>query len=181
MSTPVVVSRIQNRRGLQSAFDALYDTSNQAGRLRPGELALCHDTNRLFMGTEVSPTNAIGYFEIISGGNPAPLEILLSDNSAFGSWSTITQLTVVSTSFLTIYYSIDNNDNTFSKNGELKITSTSDTATLTDTGVEINPTIFDISFKAELLGDNIVVQYKHNFGTNLMFRTTTLVWSELAG
>lgn len=55
--TPVVVSRIQNRRGTQADFDNLYPpgytgTGGAIGPdiLQPGELALCTDTRRVFIG-----------------------------------------------------------------------------------------------------------------------------------
>lgn len=66
MAAPVVVSRIQSRRGTQAQFDALYplgysgiggygslpgfNSTNYPNVLMPGELALCTDTRRVFLG-----------------------------------------------------------------------------------------------------------------------------------
>lgn len=188
MSTPVVVSRIQNRRGIQSDFNALYpdgfdgsasspyfaDVDPQRA-LQPGELALCYDTNRLFMGSSPRGT----YFEIISGGDPVPLEISLQDNFALGVWSPISGLEFTATPFLTIYYSIQTSDNAFSKNGELIITSVGDQITMTDTGSEINSTVHDINFNAVMINGVILIQYIHDFTVPLIFKTTTLTWSSI--
>ena len=82
MASPVVVSRIQNRRGTQVQFDALYpvgytgiggygslpgfNVTNFPDVLLPGELAFCTDTRRLFIG------NINGeYTEVGGGGAPA--------------------------------------------------------------------------------------------------------------
>ena len=72
--TPVVISRIQNRRGLQADFDALYP-AGQPGTgpdvLQPGELALCTDTGNVYIGTIDS--NIPGYYILIgSSGAPGP-------------------------------------------------------------------------------------------------------------
>lgn len=66
MTTPVVVTRIQNRRGTQDQFDALYplyytgtggfgsipgfNMSTYPNVLSPGEVALCIDTRKTFLG-----------------------------------------------------------------------------------------------------------------------------------
>jgi hypothetical protein len=66
MASPVVVSRIQNRRGTQAQFDALYpvgytgiggygslpgfNATNFPDVLLPGEVAFCTDTRRFFIG-----------------------------------------------------------------------------------------------------------------------------------
>ena len=66
--TPIVVSRIQNRRGLQADFNSLYP-SGQPGTgpsvLQPGEIALCTDTGNVYIGTTISGVN--GYYIEISG------------------------------------------------------------------------------------------------------------------
>jgi hypothetical protein len=66
MTAPVVVSRIQNRRGLQTQFDELYPPGylgvggygsivnftpeNFPNVLLPGEIVLCTDTRKVFIG-----------------------------------------------------------------------------------------------------------------------------------
>jgi len=60
MASPVTVSRIQNRRGTQAQFNALYppgytgtgpvNINLYPNILMPGELALCTDTRRVFLG-----------------------------------------------------------------------------------------------------------------------------------
>lgn len=66
MASPVVVTRIQNRRGTQAQFDALYppgytgvggygsivgfNATNFPDVLLPGEMAFCTDTRNVFLG-----------------------------------------------------------------------------------------------------------------------------------
>ena len=170
MTAPVVVSRIQNRRGTQVQFDGYayspsgpnsiypinnvgagyypgsadpnFTPANYPNVLLPGELALCTDSGRLFMGNlnggfveiqEVSPGSgeflqattwilppvaSPGVFQLIEmplvGSNP-PINIPLD-------WA--------STPFFTIQYSVTDNPSpdwnvvgtNFSKNGQLRIT-----------------------------------------------------------
>lgn len=140
MPTPVTVSRIQHRRGTQSQFDALYPPGyNGTGAismaqypniLKPGEMALCTDTRRLFVGNEDG-----SYLEICVdcaeeqfwNGEFEPLCLILPPSDEY---TVIPELTVNSTPFYNIIYSIVNyvsqNPNVpgtfFSKNGTLQIT-----------------------------------------------------------
>lgn len=186
--TPVVISRIQNRRGLQADFDNLYP-GGQPGSgpnvLQPGEIALCTDTGRVFMGTTVSSAN--GYFiEIGSGGGGASSAPLVVNLPPASVWTQMLS-PIPATPFYSILYSVVNivttNPNApgtlFSKNGEMKITSTTTSATLSDTSTEINSTVHDISFKAELVGGNIMIYYKHDFATPVTFSTTSIIWSAI--
>jgi hypothetical protein len=66
MASPVTVTRIQNRRGTQDQFDDLYppgydgtggfgsvvgfNITNYPGVLLSGEIALCTDSRRVFLG-----------------------------------------------------------------------------------------------------------------------------------
>lgn len=208
--TPVVVSRIQNRRGTQAQFDALYPTYPGAGPnvLQPGEIALCTDTGRIFVGT-VNLASEKGYYVELSTSSisssltflPQTLELPPSPEA----WIPIPELSYTATPFYSIMYSVTDATagattvgTTFSKNGELKITAVSlvspppDSATLVDTGVEINtalpvpnplldpPTVTpDISFKADYDGSNIVISYMHNFTVSLTFSTSTIYWASL--
>jgi len=168
MATPVVVSRIQNRRGTQSQFDNLYPPGytgtggfNPPGSgpigyteaafpnvLRPGELALATDTRRMFMG------NLNGeYIEVGAGGGGSlsftPLVIVLPPAATF---TAIPALEYDPTPFFTLFYDITDsllaNWNTvgtnFSRNGEMKITATVDNvappvrAMLADVSAEVN-------------------------------------------
>ena len=180
-STHVVVSRIQNRRGTQADFNGFaYSTSgpnsvypyNSTGNgyypsstdinftaanypnvLLPGELSLCTDSGRIFMGnlnggyTEIS--------QIISAGGGSSSNSS-GDTLQPSSWplppaSTFTTITRVvpnslpvlnipldwsSTPFFIINYSITDNGsadwttvgNSFSRNGQLKITAINSSA-----------------------------------------------------
>ena len=181
--TPVVVSRIQNRRGIQSQFLALYpegytgvggfgsgsynppfNIENYPSVLMPGELALCTDSRNLYIG------NINGEYVIIGTvGSGVSLNTLVPKEISLGPVTTFTvipALTYLATPFTTFLYSITDsisaNQNivgtTFSKNGQLQITAivaseSSSPVTLTDVGTEVNVTPYTISFKA-LYGSN---------------------------
>jgi hypothetical protein len=162
--TPVVVSRIQNRRGLQVDFDNLYP-SGQPGTgtnvLQPGELALCTDTGRVFVGT-VNLASEKGYYIELAVTSTSsnisflPVRVVLPPTGI--AWSSIPLLTVAPTPFYSILYSITDVTASgptpaaanmvgisFSKNGKLEITAIVEPVvqppfpvTLTDTGTEIN-------------------------------------------
>ena len=208
MASPVVVSRIQNRRGTQTQFDALYppgydgvggvDINIYTGILLPGELALCTDTRRAFIG------NLNGEYielDIVIGDGIVldPLVVVLPPAPTF---TVIPELTYRITSFLTVLYSITNSlsldwdtvGSVFSKNGELKITSVVDfvppppifpfppltPVTLSDTGTEINLAIpADISFIAQYDGTltNIEILYMHDFAAPVTFSSSTVRWT----
>jgi len=47
---------------------------------------------------------------------------------------------------------------------------------LTDTSVDVNTTLFDISFTADYNGPNIEISYMHDFPGNLTFSSSTILW-----
>ena len=193
MASPVTVSRIQNRRGTQAQFDALYppgytgvgpvNISLYPNILMPGELALATDTRRIFLG------NLNGeYVELASVGAGILLSPLVISLPPIGIFTVIPELTFISTPFFNILYSITDSLNpdwntvgtTFSRNGEMKITAVVDTGpgsvSLTDTSTEVNTTLFDISFTADYNGPSIEISYMHNFPGNLTFSSGTILW-----
>lgn len=195
-TTPVEVSRIQNRRGTQSAFDALYSTYPGTGTqiLQPGELAICTDTRRLFIGN----TNG-EYVELstltsgISSLSLAPLVITLAPTS---TPTLISQLVYTPTPFLSILYSISDTTSAtattvgtnYAKNGEFKVTAlaysvSTNTTSLTDIGNEINTTSLPstISFTSNYVssGSGIGIYYTHNFPGVLTLSTSTIVWQPI--
>jgi hypothetical protein len=207
MATPVVISRMQNRRGTKSEFLALYPSYPGTGSniLQPGELALCTDTAQVFIG------NINGeYFEIGTGGGGGggsltnlelmPLVISLSPVVIP---TVIPALSHLSTPFLSLLYSVVNvitSDpntvgTTFSRNGKLSITATATfvpvppvfpfppilPVSLTDDGTEINTTAFDINFTAnyDISGTLIEISYTHNFPGNLTFSTSSIIWAPI--
>jgi len=192
MATPVVVSRIQNRRGTQAQFDNLYPPgyTGTGGAniniwpniLLPGELALATDTGRVFLG------NLNGeYLELVVGIGGgivlAPLVIVLPPA---GVPTVIPELTYAATPFYNIFYDITDSPNlvdpnalgvNFSRNGSFQITSTATTATMTDTSTEINLDFpDDISFTAQYVLGNIEISYMHDFAGSLIFSTSTISW-----
>jgi hypothetical protein len=194
MASPVTVSRIQNRRGTQAQFDALYppgyngvgpvDINLYPNILMPGELALCTDTRRVFLG------NLTGeYVELASAaGGGILLGPLVLQLPPIGIFTPIPQLDYPATPFFTLLYDItdalspDQNvvGTTFSRNGEMKITAVVDfgpgSVSLTDTSIDVNTTLFDISFTADYNGPDIEISYKHNFPGNLTFSSSTILW-----
>lgn len=151
--TPVVVSRIQNRRGTLAQFQTLYPPGSYLGTyptgqpgtgsniLQPGEIALITDApGRVFIGT------VDGYYmelAVASGSinlNLMPLQIVLQPTSPVGTWWPIPALnTSGPTPFYSILYSVTDAalpgpsepalpntvGSSFSKNGELQITAIS--------------------------------------------------------
>lgn len=204
MASPVVVSRIQNRRGLQSQFDLLYpagyagiggygslpgfNSTNYPDVLLPGEIALCTDSRRSFIGN----INA-EYIELaISSLNVLSLLPLVIQLPPIGTFTTIPELTYLVTPFFTLFYDLtddlspDQNiaGTNFSRNGSLQITAVKyvaspPAATLTDTGTEINnasPSTISFIAEYDVTQTLIEVKYMHDFPGNLTFSSTSLVW-----
>lgn len=227
MTTAVVVSRIQNRRGTQTQFDGYaysvagpnsvyplgytgtggygsypdFTANNYPNVLLPGEVVLCTDSRRVFVG------NLNGEYMELAGVSDftdiilAPLVIQLPPVSAF---TPMPSLSVYNpTPFLSLLYSITDSPlpslansvgDTFSKNGELKITSVANfvpappippfpalgPVSLTDNGTEVNTTMHDISFTANYdTGGSIQISYMHNFPVTLTFSTSSIIWEPL--
>ena len=150
MTSQVVVSRIQNRRGTQAQFNAMYPPgytgvggATGSKILQPGEIALCTDTRRIFIGNLNGEYTEIG---VGAGGGSdidvynqlllAPLTINLPPS---GTFIPVPGLSFTPTPFLSLLYSIVDvpgaspNDAgvAFAKNGEMKITALSSGPVLT--------------------------------------------------
>lgn len=203
MASPVVVSRIQNRRGLQSQFDLLYppgyngiggygsiigfNVTNFPDVLMPGEIALCTDSRRMFVGN----VNA-EYIELAETNTGAivlpPVVITLIPAAVF---TTIPALTYTATPFFTLLYDLTDflgpdwnvPGIDFSRNGTLQITCAAPPyATLTDSGTEINnASPSTINFIAEYDGTNtlIEIKYMHDFPGNLTFSSSSIIWQPI--
>lgn len=150
--------------------------------LMPGELAVCTDTRNIFMG------NLDGeYVQVATkdtGDALPPVIIALAPAASYSS----TTLVYSATPFYTVLYSLTNSTSTenpnsvgttFSRNGSLTITANASTATLNDVFTEVNGTSYTASFIAEYSGPNIIIKYKHNFPTNLVFSTNSIHWVSL--
>ena len=203
--TPVVVSRIQNRRGTQAQFNALYPVYPNPGSqtaLQPGELALITDApGRVLIGSINGTYLELAVSSTSSSLSFLPLQLVLPPTGS--TWATMPLLdTTIPTPFYSILYSITDAPlvgslpaaaNTvgsmFSKNGELSITAILTQITplpypvsLVDTGTEINAytTPYDISFKADYSIDgNIQISYMHDFPVALTFSTSSIIWLSL--
>lgn len=198
MASPVTITRIQNRRGTQSEFDALYppgytgsggvDINTYPGILLPGELALCTDTRSVYIGN----TNGeyVRIADDISNTELLPLSLLLYPSP---SYIPIPELSVSPTSFFNIDYSILDTETlnwnspgtNFARNGTLAVTSLmplldSDDVTLNDTSTEMSkfPSSNYISFIASYNPNDtsIDILYKHNYPVPLRFNTSTKSW-----
>lgn len=202
MASPVVVSRIQNRRGLQAQFEALYPVGydgiggyNPPGSgpigftpvaypdvLLPGELAFCTDSRRLFIGNINGEYTELG--TDVAGIILPPLVLDLAPVGVF----TATGIQYTATPFFTLLYDLTDNLNPdwntpgidFARNGSLQITALGfPDATLTDSGTEINNALpSTISFIAEYNVDtvSIDIKYMHDFPGNLFFSTSNIIW-----
>jgi hypothetical protein len=191
MAAPVVVSRIQNRRGTQAQFDSLYPPGyNGIGGvsiiiwpniLLPGELALATDTGRIFLGNLNGEYIELGV-AIDTSIVLAPLVLTLPP---VGIMTVIPALTYQATPFFDILYSITDSLNpdwntpgtNFSRNGLMQVTSIAAQATLSDTSTEVNLDIpDDISFSAQYSAGNIEILYMHDFAGSLTFSTSSISW-----
>jgi hypothetical protein len=199
MTSPVVVSRIQNRRGTQSQFDALYpagytgtdgvDINLWPNVLKPGELAFCIDSRRTFIG------NINGeYVELGAASPPAPpsgemtpVTMVLTPTqlpAAPPIFSHIASLDYQATPFFNMLYDVTDTLNpdwntlgtTFSRNGSLMLTATSTLATLSDTSSEINISGSFLSFQAVLSLPVVQIWYSHDHTSNLTFSTSSIRW-----
>lgn len=195
MATPVVVSRIQNRRGTQSQFDSLYTSYPGVGPniLQPGEIALCTDTHRIFIGNVNGTYDELG----TASSNDIILEPFVKQLAPAASYTLIPEMTIDPTAFFTYLYSVTNSASldpgsigvTFSRNGELKLTSVVNfvpvlplaPVTMTDVSVEINTSAYDISFNAEYNNTQtgIDIKYKHNFPGNLVLAISSIQWADI--
>ena len=198
MTLPVTVTRIQNRRGTQAEFDALYppgyggsggvDINEYPGILLPGELALCTDTRSVYIGN----TNGeyVRIADDISNIELLPLSLLLFPVSVYVP---IPELSFSATSFYNLDYSLFDSEtinwNTpgvnLARNGVISITAlmpllNGEDVTLTETYTELNkyPSDKYISFKALYNQDNngIEIYYKHNFPVPVRFNTSSKSW-----
>lgn len=199
-SSPVIVSRIQNRRGTQAEFSALYPPGYQGvggatGNkiLQPGEIGLTTDTRRVFIG------NLNGeYIEITGGGgggsggiNFTPVVVSLPTTANF---TEIPELTSPASSLFTITYSVTNAadsvagsaGSSYAREGNLNVISilgdntTAGSATLTDTAQELDPAeVAEISFIAvfEPTDNSVRIKYRHNYPGPLVLTTGTIAWA----
>lgn len=216
MSSPVVVSRIQNRRGTQAQFNGAsgiyppgydgvggfgsipgFNIVNFPNVLLPGELALCTDTRRTFLG------NINGEFlELTTSTSTdillSPMVVQLPPASVF---TVITGMSFLPTPFTKILYDVTDSTTVdwnqigtnLSRNGQLEVTAVVSftpvpptppfpefgPVTLTDTCTEINRLLpKSISFKAQynISASYIDILYMHDFPGNLTFSTSSIKW-----
>ena len=204
-STPTTVSFNSTATGSQiiaGTVSSPFNITNYPSVLLPGELALCEDSRRIYMGNLNGEYIQIAEL-LVDGSNTflAPLEITLPPAASF---TIIPSLTYSATPFNTMVYSITDSSsldwntvgNTFSRNGSLQITATANFApipnppfpditpvTLTDNGTEINTSIPDeITFMAQydVTFTNIEILYMHDFATSLNFSTSSIMWQPFA-
>ena len=189
--TQVVLSRIQNRRGTQAEFNALYNIGAPSGeQLQPGEIGMCTDTKRVFIGTTTgayTELNAAGHSLVATDALEfIPMQATLVPQTSWtsiGIFAYTVPSTATSIGVLNILYSLTEPVTLatapYTKNGTLCVTSTTTSASLTDTGSEINlytGTAPDISFRAIFGGGTVQIQYKHNFTGSLIIKASTVHW-----
>lgn len=218
MVSPVVITRMQNRRGIQSQFDALYpggydgvggfgsiggyNITNYPSVLLSGEVALCTDTRRIFIGNingeffEISTVEETTFDNLVL----QPAVVSLAPQASFTVMATYNV-----TPFKKIFYDVANSASvdpnvvgaTFSRNGIIDITAVTNftpaspvapfpaitPVTLTDSGVEINTVSPKaISFMAQytdISALTIDILYKHDFTGSLTFSSSSVVWLPL--
>jgi len=196
MTAQVVLSRIQNRRGTQAQFDALYAPAAPIEQqLQPGEIGFCTDTNRVFIGRDVGT-----FTEITTNGAASvvdatlefiPMSVTLPPTA---TWAPVLSMAFTldplstTSGYISVLYSVLETGSTttpFTKSGTLTISSSispnpvATISTLTDSGTEIN--VYpdpkpDISFKAVYSGGTVQISYIHNFVSPLILRSSSIHW-----
>lgn len=183
-TSPTQITFASSASGSITVPGTLYPTYNSTlfpNVLLPGELALCTDSRRVFVGNlnggfvEMSleiPTNDIQLL---------PIVLTLPPNAP--NWNSV--ISFPATPFFSLLYDLTDNPNpnwnstgvNFSKNGKLEITATTTLAQLSDSGTEINNSLpADINFKADLVGPNIEISYRHDFPYSLTFSSGSVHW-----
>lgn len=198
--TPVVVTRIQNRRGTQDQFDALYpvgylgvggfgdpdfpgfNEANYPNVLLPGELALCTDSRRAFIG------NINGEYAEISLNLGPESEIVLSPvkfSLVPSATYQTTGITYDRSPFFQILYNISDTSIdpvptdtgvNYSSSGTMTISSTTGQTLLQNSMTEIEVVPAGLSFVSVYNGNSVEVHYKHNFPGTLNLYTATIRW-----
>lgn len=182
-STPTSITYSSTATGVITTPGLLYPSYTSTlfpNVLLPGEIALCTDSRRVFVGN----LNG-GYVELVplTPQNEIQLMPLMLTLVPTASWSPI--ISFEATPFYKISYDItdavspgwNTTGPNFGRNGTLEITAINTLATLNDVMTEINNSApADISFKADLVGADIEISYKHNFPTNLTFSTSSIHW-----
>ena len=208
MSSPVTVSRIQNRRGLQSQFNGLdpnkiyptgyngaapgygtppdYNATTYPNVLQPGEIAFCLDTGNVYIGGDNGTFVHVNAPAVPSAFlDPFVIQLLPVSN-----YTTIPWLTYQPTPLMNIIYDVvDSGSNlpnvtgvTFSRSGTLSVTVLPGTsaATLNDVSSELNNSGIVLLFQAVYVAGNVEIQYYHNSSSTLTFSTSTIRWNPLA-
>jgi hypothetical protein len=178
MTNPqVVISRIQNRRGTQSEFDAL-----PSPKLAPGEIGMTTDTQRVFIG------NADGSyleFTIQESFNQLLFTPLIIPLPISGTFIPVPGLEFIAGGLLNIIYTVSDTASpsvpvSYSKSGTMTVTCTTTQTDLVDSGIEIDdyPSGSSLTFSSQYASDNISVQilYSHNYPVPLTLSTSTIQW-----
>lgn len=208
-TTPVVVSRIQHRRGTQDQFNALYPPGytgvggydGPSTILQPGELAVCMDSRRVFVGALNGEYFEMGTGSGTGGGGSSEccgglIAVSIPLQPSPDTYAPVPGVRFNPTPFHDIQYSatdatspdVDAPGTMYTRSGKLTITSlkqsaASDLVNLVDYSVEVNKTVYDLVFRADYDGDgkSILVSYRHNFPMPLRMTTSSIVWISMGG
>lgn len=190
------ITRFTNRKGTQAQFNALYplrydgvggvDLEKFPNVLAQGEIGLCTDTNRAFMG------NINGeYIELATDSAITDRVLLLPFVKYLLPTSTfkpIPGLTFKAAPLINLEYSVFDSAGydwtrpglEYTKNGKITITCIDGVVTLMDTAVEESPDYnYDIYFNTvyDNSGSICSVLYRHNYNTTLLFSTHSTQWA----
>ncbi len=170
-----------------------YPLTSYPNVLLEGEVALCTDSKRMFMGSANGE-----YIEIAAAFtdgialSPLTLTLLPTPTPA-----PVPQLSYFASPFFTILYSLTDSASPdwgqvgtdYSKNGVLKITATEDftpvvnapypditPVNIIDEGIEVSRLSGSVSFFATYSGTNIEVSYINTYPVPLTFSSSTISW-----
>lgn len=183
-ATPTQITFNGTATGAITVPGQMYPTYNSTlfpNVLLPGELALCTDSRRVFVGNlnggfvEMSLELPINDLQLL------PIVLTLPANAP--SWTSV--ISFPATPFFSLLYDLTDNldpnwnaiGTDYTKNGKLEITTSTTLAILSDSGTDINNSLpADISFKADLVGPNVEISYTHDFPYSLTFSSGSVHW-----
>lgn len=208
MSSPVTISRIQNRRGIQDQFNGIdpnrlyptdyngsapgygtppdYNISTYPNVLQPGELALCTDTGNVYIGGE----NGTFFHVNATAVPPDYINPIVYSLAPVANFTTISPLSYLPVPLMNILYDVVDSGSdtswnapglTFSRSGTMTITVLPGTsqAELNDVSTELNNAGIYLSFRAIYNSGNVEIQYYHNSASSLTFSTSTIKWNPI--
>lgn len=196
MAVSQYITRFTNRKGTQAQFDALYprqyngvggvDLARYPNVLAQGEIGLCTDTCRVFMGT------LNGEYIELEADRATTSQVQLQPFVRYlipsNTFRPIPGFSFRSVPLMNIEYSVSDSSSSdwtrpgkeYTKNGKLTVSSIDGNVTHLDSAVETSPNYnYDIYFKVvtDSSGLACTMFYRHNYKATLTFSSQSTQWA----